>query len=136
MVRLTEISFACEDPKRLAAFWAAALDYEVVDIPPKLQADMAEAGLDPDGIAAAAGKEQKGPKLFFERKPKRPPVENTSIPIHLDIESPDRRAHVARLVALGGTVIEEKELQVGDRLFEWTVMQDPEGNGFCVEQLA
>lgn len=37
--------------------------------------------------------------------------------------------HVAKLVAAGGTVVVDKE-ELGERL---VVMQDPEGNEFCVQ---
>ncbi|WP_110657252.1 VOC family protein [Salinicola halimionae] len=44
--------------------------------------------------------------------------------VHLDIESDDIDAEVARLERLGATVIE--------RLERWTVMQAPTGHRFCV----
>ncbi len=136
MVRLAEISFACEDPERLRDFWVVALGYAAVEVSEQLREDMRAAGMDPDGIAAASDPSERGPKLFFERKPKRPEREGTHLPLHLDIEAEDRHAHVARLTKLGGTIVEEKSKRVGKRLFEWTVMRDPEGNGFCIEQKA
>jgi predicted enzyme related to lactoylglutathione lyase len=44
--------------------------------------------------------------------------------IHLDIETDDVPAEVARVVALGATVLQEKE--------GYTVLQDPGGLVFCV----
>lgn len=44
--------------------------------------------------------------------------------VHLDIESDDVEAEVARLVAAGATVEEGHE--------DWTVMRDPGGLLFCV----
>jgi hypothetical protein len=44
--------------------------------------------------------------------------------IHLDVETDDVEAEVARLVALGAT---EQE-----RLHDWVIMKDPAGTVFCV----
>ncbi|HVU61682.1 MAG TPA: VOC family protein [Mycobacteriales bacterium] len=44
--------------------------------------------------------------------------------VHLDIETDDVEAEVARLVALGATEIE--------RIHTWVVMNDPVGTVFCV----
>ena len=40
---------------------------------------------------------------------------------------------MARLVALGATVVETKTRETGEFREVWTVMHDPEGNGFCVQ---
>jgi predicted enzyme related to lactoylglutathione lyase len=44
--------------------------------------------------------------------------------VHLDIETDDVEAEVARLVALGATEVE--------RISTWVVMNDPVGTVFCV----
>lgn len=44
--------------------------------------------------------------------------------VHLDIETDDVAAEVARVVALGATVVEERE--------EYTILNDPGGLVFCV----
>lgn len=44
--------------------------------------------------------------------------------VHLDIETDDIPAEVARLEALGATVVERHE--------RWVVMQAPTGQRFCV----
>ncbi len=44
--------------------------------------------------------------------------------VHLDIESDDQAAEVARLEALGATVVAHVKT--------WTVMQAPTGHRFCV----
>ena len=44
--------------------------------------------------------------------------------VHIDIETDDIPAEVARLQALGATVV--------DRLERWVVMQAPTGQRFCV----
>src|SRR5439155_545700 len=45
----------------------------------------------------------------------------------------DREAELARVLELGGRLVETKSHSVGDLEETWTVMRDPEGNGFCVQ---
>ncbi len=72
-----------------------------------------------------------GPRLLFERRPK---TKSDSMPIHLDIGAEDREAEVERLRSLGARVRETKTWRVGTSWEEtWTVMEDPEGNEFCVQ---
>ncbi|HVV76117.1 MAG TPA: VOC family protein [Mycobacteriales bacterium] len=47
--------------------------------------------------------------------------------VHLDIETDDVEAEVARLVALGATEVE--------RIHSWVVMRDPVGILFCVVRI-
>ena len=49
--------------------------------------------------------------------------------MHLDLVDPDPSA-VDRLVALGASIVGEH--QIGGGRHSWTVMQDPEGNEFCI----
>jgi hypothetical protein len=49
--------------------------------------------------------------------------------MHVNLYDPDATA-VTRLVELGATIVGEHE--IGDGGQSWTVMQDPEGNEFCV----
>jgi catechol 2,3-dioxygenase-like lactoylglutathione lyase family enzyme len=46
--------------------------------------------------------------------------------VHVDFESPDRDADVARLISLGATEL--------SRSHHWAVMSDPAGVTFCVVQ--
>jgi hypothetical protein len=130
MATLGNITFACEDPEGLARFWAAALGYVVQEAPPGLLEALEEQGLDLDSAAAIVDPEGSGPRLFFEKKPKTP---TASIPIHLDLNAPEREAEVARLAALGASVVETRTRTLGPYTETWTVMKDPEGNGFCVQ---
>ena len=130
MASLSNITFACEDPDRLADFWAAALGYVKQEAPPEFMKAWLAAGRDPNDAAAIVDPEGKGPRLFFEKKPKTP---TTSIPIHLDLHAPDREAEVKRLVGLGAHEVETKTRTTGPYTETWTVMKDPEENGFCVE---
>jgi len=130
--KLGNITFACADPGRMATFWAAALDYVVQEAPPPIAAMIERGEIDPNLAAAAVDPEKRGPRLFFEKKDKSA---TTSLPIHLDVSAPnhDQEAEVARLVALGATVVERKTRTLGPFEESWVVMKDPEGNGFCVQ---
>jgi catechol 2,3-dioxygenase-like lactoylglutathione lyase family enzyme len=130
MARLGNITFACEDPAALCAFWAGALGYQVQDAPPAFMEAWIAAGRDPNGAAAAVDPAGHGPRLFFHKKAK---TATESIPIHLDLNADDRGAEVARLVELGATVVETNRRVTGEFTEEWTVMRDPEGNGFCIQ---
>ena len=73
--------------------------------------------------------ETDAPGVLFKRMAKG---STEDIPIHLDLATDDRRATVDRFVDLGASVVETKRERFGDRVEVWTVMEDPEGNGFCV----
>ena len=115
------------DPQRLADFWAQALGY------------VPEPGYDhPDG-ASLIDPEGKGPPISWVRVPEGKTAKNR---VHIDIrlagEGPSDpaertrlvRAKVPELQAIGATVVREEHDDAG-RL-EWVVLQDPEGNEFCV----
>jgi predicted enzyme related to lactoylglutathione lyase len=103
----------CADPEALASFWAAALGLE----------RLGNAG----PYVLLVSPTRVLPKLLLQRvdEPKR--VKNR---MHLDIETPDVDAEVARLEAVGATRVEDQaRREHGSR---WIVMADPEGNEFCV----
>jgi predicted enzyme related to lactoylglutathione lyase len=113
VLRLNHITFAAEEPGRLAEFWAQVLDgYSAED-----------AG---DSWLATGD----GPSLFFNRMPKSPTIE---LPIHLDVNVPDREAELQRLLTIGARLVETKSHAIGELSETWTVMRDPEGNGFCIQ---
>ena len=117
MLRLSNITFACDDPHRVAKFWAAMLGYEL-ERPPRSES---WAAADPRG---------EGPGLLFNRIEKTRTIE---LPIHLDVNVPDREAEVARLRGLGAHIVVTKTESIGSLEETFTVMRDPEGNGFCVQ---
>lgn len=89
-----------------------------------------DAGGDPNGAAAIVDPSGEGPRLFFQKKPKTP---TESIPIHLDLNTDDREATVEQLVEFGATEIETKTREIGSLTETWTVLKDPEDDGFCVQ---
>ncbi|MGC9962466.1 MAG: VOC family protein [Acidimicrobiales bacterium] len=69
---------------------------------------------------------QHEPAWYFEKVPESKLAKNR---MHVDLFDSDPAA-VDRLVALGASIVGEH--QIGDH--RWTVMQDPEGNEFCVAE--
>ena len=115
VLQLAHIAFSCADPGRVAEFWSALLDYEAT---PAGDGWLSE---DPRG---------EGSNLFFNRMEKSPTIQ---MPIHLDINVPNREAELGRVLRLGGRLVEKKSFEIGDLSGGCTVMRDPEGNGFCLE---
>jgi predicted enzyme related to lactoylglutathione lyase len=115
VLRLANITFSCDDPARLAEFWGRLLDYEPT---PRGDSWLAT---DPQG---------EGTRLLFNRMAKSQTIE---LPIHVDVNVPDREAELVRVLALGGRLVETKSHRVADLEETWTVMRDPEGNGFCIQ---
>lgn len=109
MLRLNHITFASEEPARLAEFWATVLD-----------------GYSVDGNFVRGD----GPELFFRKAEKSPTIE---VPIHVDVNVPDREAELQRILELGGKLVQTKTSRIGDLTETCTVMRDPEGNGFCIQ---
>ena len=121
MARLKAIVVDALDPPRLARFWAAALDgYAVRAYDADEIARLAALGLKPETDPAVAV-DGPGPTLFFQRTERPAPAGR----LHLDIAGGPRLAEVARLEALGAAV--------RDVHARHTVMLDPEGNRFCVQ---
>ena len=130
MLTLGNITFACQDPSRLANFWAAALAYSVEKLPPELVDLLVAEGKDMNMAAAISDPSGKGPRMFFEKKLKS---QTAVLPIHLDLRSDDAAAEIVRLVSLGATEVGMGTQQLGPHKNQWMVMKDPEGNGFCVQ---
>ena len=112
------IDIDAADPQALAGFWEAALGWRRTHDTP------AEVGLEPpehsleDGIS---------PDLLFLRVPDEKAGKNR---LHLDLRPDDQSAEVARLGSLGATRADIGQPPDAG----WVVMQDPEGNEFCVLQ--
>jgi predicted enzyme related to lactoylglutathione lyase len=113
MLRLKHITFACDDPHRVAEFWAQLLD-----------------GYSVERSGQSSFARGEGTELFFNRMKKSPTIE---LPIHLDVNVPDREAELERVLELGGRLVETKSHSIGELSETWTVMRDPEGNGFCIQ---
>ena len=123
MAALREIVFDCERAPALARFWASVLDgYRVRDYDDAEIARLAALGRTPltDPTVLVDG---PGPSLCFQEIAGK---RAAGARIHIDVAAVDRALEVARLEALGAVVHREAS--------GYTVMQDPEGNRFCVVQ--
>ena len=142
-----QVVFDCADPSALSRFWAGALHYREQD-PPEGYASWPEflraMNVSEDrwnDAGAVVDPDKKGPRLFFQRVPEGKVVKNR---VHLDLnvsggpgtplEERQRRvdAEVERLQGLGATIF--KPGAVSEDFGEYlAIMQDPEGNEFCVQ---
>jgi Glyoxalase-like domain len=120
MATIRDIVVDCSHPASVARFWAAVLDDYAVA--PYTEEELARIGGDPETdptvLVEPAG---DGPRFFFVRVPETKTVKNR---LHLDLRAEDFEAELGRLIALGAMVFAD--------LPEWTVLQDPEGNEFCL----
>jgi hypothetical protein len=133
VAQINNITFACQNPVELSEFWEQALGYIRPEFPQAvmdaIQRSIDAGELDPTGWAMLQHPDGVGPRLLFQRREK---TATESIPIHLDLGSPDALAEIERLVALGATVVEERSQTIAGFTETWTVLRDPEGNGFCL----
>ncbi|MFH8745712.1 VOC family protein [Streptomyces rimosus] len=141
-IKQVQITFDCAEPERVARFWCEVLGY-VVPPPPEgfaswadydrtLPAERQGASFvcgDPSGV---------GPRLYFQRVPESKVVKNR---VHLDVRvgtglvGEERlaklEAECTRLIALGATRV---HVLLADEYNEsCIVMQDVEGNEFCLD---
>ena len=114
-VRIGNISFDCDDVLKIATFWSAALGRPLDKGSSELHASIG-------GTDAARAE----PAWYFAKVPEQKQAKNR---MHIDLTTPEPGA-VDRLVALGASVVAEHEVPGG--IHHWTVMQDPEGNEFCI----
>lgn len=137
-----QIVFDANDVPRLVAFWEEALGYRVQQPPPEFETweDFArEKGIPEeqwDGWGALIDPDGKRPRIFFQRVPEGKSAKNR---VHLDVnvgeglDGEDRTVRVKqeadRLEGLGGT----RQREAFERGEFWIVMQDPEGNEFCLQ---
>jgi hypothetical protein len=126
VAKIRDVVVDCAHPASLARFWAAALDdYQVAPYDEAELARLRSTGIDdPEDdptVLVEAGSGVR-PRLFFQLVPEHKIVKNR---VHLDLASPDVDAEVARLVALGASVVA--------RYDGWVTLADPEGNEFCVQ---
>jgi len=139
-----QITFDCSDPGALADFWAVVLGYQK-ESPPK-GFDSWEDALRAWGVpedqwnsrSAIVDPEGKRSRVFFQRVPEVKTAKNR---VHLDVRTAvglkgDERmaaleSEAAKLIALGASRFKRFE---PDRMSAgFIVMQDPEGNEFCLD---
>ncbi|WP_402465838.1 VOC family protein [Isoptericola aurantiacus] len=142
MATTFQVTFDAADPQALGEFWCAALGY-VRDAPPAGFPSWEDA-LTAWGVPRALWNSKNavsdpdcvGPRIFIQQVPEPKAGKNR---VHLDLNvSAGRtgdnrlatlRAEADRLTGLGARRVDERS-ELGD---VWIVMQDPEGNEFCLQ---
>ena len=125
VVKDFQVTFDCADPDRVARFWCEVLGYAAVED----ERGTAYAAVDPNGVA---------PRLYFQPVPEGKTVKNR---VHLCVRvgtglvGEERlaalEAECARLLPLGATRF--RLLLADEENESCLVMQDVEGNEFCLD---
>lgn len=110
---LGNLTFDCEDPQALSAFWSGVLGIPVDDGGSEFFASI--------GIGNAA----IAPNWMFLKVPEGKTAKNR---LHLDFESDDLPRDKDRLQSLGAVHVADKD----EWGHQWSIMNDIEGNEFCL----
>jgi predicted enzyme related to lactoylglutathione lyase len=113
-LNLKAVTFDCHDAIAVANFWAGVLGRDLDQVP-----------MPPSSFFASIGMAEPGRGFMFIQVPEGKSVKNR---VHLDFDSDDVAAEVARVIALGATHIHDK----AEYGLTWTTLADPEGNEFCI----
>jgi catechol 2,3-dioxygenase-like lactoylglutathione lyase family enzyme len=115
-LRIGSIVIRCYEWERMLAFWSEALHYV-----PRRRAE--------NGWVVLTDPEGRGPNLSLDQVPERRTGKRGRL--HLDLYTHDQAAEVALLVGLGAKRYPWR-YSPGD---DFVVLEDPDGNLFCVVQL-
>ena len=115
LARIGNITFDCDDALALGTFWSRALGLP-----------LDEGACSEYCSIGRSDADRSRPAWFFEKVPESKTSKNR---MHLDLVDSDTGA-VSRLVAIGASIVAEHAVEGGNQ--RWTVMQDPEGNEFCI----
>jgi predicted enzyme related to lactoylglutathione lyase len=111
-IHMASVMIDCADPHKLAEFWTEALGTTIAN--------------DHAGELIILTPNREGaPAVGLQRVPEERAGKNR---VHIDFFTEDRPAEVERLAKLGATEVGEHTVPG----LTWTVLQDPEGNEFCV----
>jgi catechol 2,3-dioxygenase-like lactoylglutathione lyase family enzyme len=116
--RLSELVIDCVDPEALSQFWCDVLGYV------ELCRETPDDGIE---IGPASGFGGAAPTLVFSRTTTPRPAK---LRLHIDVNPVDRdqAEELERLLSIGARPADVG--QTGEE--EWHVLQDPEGNEFCL----
>ena len=114
-LHLANVTFDCSDPIKTATFWSAALGLSI------------DEGASPF-FASIGRNDPKVPvNWLFAAVPEPRTAKSRS---HLDMQTKDRPAEIARLAGLGATHVSDHD----EWGVQWSVLLDPDGHEFCVAQ--
>lgn len=118
-MRIGSIVIKCRKFDRMLAFWQEALHYV-----PKAPAK--------DGWVILRDPEGRGPNVSLDKVLDEERLGSTRWPrLHLDLYTDNQEAEVNRLLEIGAT----RHLQTYDPEDDFIVLEDPDGNLFCVVQI-
>ena len=117
-MKIGSIVVRCFEFDKMLGFWQEALGY----VPREPEEDGWVVLCDPEG---------RGPNVSLEQVPEPlEPLGKTSR-VHLDLYTTDREGEVERLLGIGATRYPQEYSPDDD----FVVLEDPDGNRFCVVQL-
>jgi predicted enzyme related to lactoylglutathione lyase len=119
-LKINHITIDAHQPDEISRFWAEAMGWAEDPDDPNLPEHDEAAILSPD----------KSQVMLFERVPEAKTIKNR---VHLDLMPTDRKRDeaVEQLIGLGATLYADFRKPDGSG---WVVLQDPDGNEFCVER--
>jgi hypothetical protein len=114
------VTFDAEDPRLLGRFWSRATGYTVVD-----ERD--------EFVRLRARDDQAVRQILFLRVERPTPGKNR---VHVDLAARLPEEEIERLLRLGASLADEPvdgkpQWREGNGI-KWVVLQDPEGNEFCI----
>ncbi len=115
ILRIGSIVIECEEFEKTMAFWMGALNYSPRNPPT-------------EDWVVLNDREGKSPNISLQKVPEKAPWNNR---IHLDLYAHDGESEIERLLKLGAT----RHPQEYDPDDDFRVLEDPDGNLFCVVQL-
>jgi len=116
-VRIGSIVLRCHEYDRMFAFWREALHYEVEHTDPN------------GGFVILRDPTGRGPNVSIDQAPARRTGKRGWL--HLDLYTTDQKGEVERLLELGAIRYPWRYGPGAD----YVVLEDPDGNLFCVVQL-
>ena len=113
MMKIGSVVIDCNDFNGMYEFWREALRYEPRDPP------------EPDDWGVLRDPTGQGVNVSIQAVPEPRTGKNR---LHFDLYTDDQANEVERLIGLGATR-HEREAEAGE---DFVVLEDPEGNLFCV----
>jgi catechol 2,3-dioxygenase-like lactoylglutathione lyase family enzyme len=118
-MKIGSIVVKCKKFDKMLAFWQEALHY----VPKAPVKDDWVILRDPEG---------RGPNVSLDKVPDEERLESTRHPrLHLDLYTDNQEGEVKRLLGIGAT----RHPQTYDPEDDFIVLEDPDGNLFCVVQI-
>ena len=106
------LAMDANDVQSLAEFWSAVAGYKIAESHYPY-------------VAVLTSDQAAYPRVIIIQVPETKTAKNR---VHMEFKADDLKSEADRIVALGAKLVAEREF--GDT--QWIVMQDPEGNEFCL----